>query len=89
MIDLHSVVAFLHKANLPELAITHEINHVLVENTMRYSAVVKYIRAFTCGPKQTDPHFSPESAGDFILDHHITRMLFEDRFFQSAKLPRT
>jgi hypothetical protein len=43
MIDLHSVVAFFHKAEWTELAITHEINRVLGENITAYSTVEKYV----------------------------------------------
>jgi hypothetical protein len=44
MIDFHSVAAFFHEAEWTELAITHEINRVLGENTIAYSTVGKYVR---------------------------------------------
>jgi hypothetical protein len=43
MIDLHSVVAFFHKAKWTERAITHEINRVLGENTISDSRLGKYV----------------------------------------------
>jgi hypothetical protein len=39
MIDLHSIVAFFHKAKWSKLAITDEINRVLGENTISHSTV--------------------------------------------------
>jgi hypothetical protein len=43
MIDLHSVVAFFHKAKWMEHAITHEINRVLKENIFSDSSLGKYV----------------------------------------------
>jgi hypothetical protein len=43
MIDLHSIVAFFHKAKWSELTIRHEINRVLGENIISYSTVRKYM----------------------------------------------
>jgi hypothetical protein len=39
MTELHSFIVFFHKAEWTELAIMHEINRVLEENAIAYSAV--------------------------------------------------
>jgi hypothetical protein len=67
MINLHSVVAFVHKAKWAELAITHEISRVLRENTISYSTVGKYVRTFVLSSKETDTPVVPELEGDFVL----------------------
>jgi hypothetical protein len=51
MIDLHSVVAFFHKAEWTELATRHEVNRLLGEKTIACFAVGRYVREFICGPK--------------------------------------
>jgi hypothetical protein len=52
MIDLHSVVAFFHKAKWTGLAITREINLVPGENTISYSTVGKYVWMFILSRKK-------------------------------------
>jgi hypothetical protein len=88
MIDLHSVVAFFHKAEWTELAITHEINPVLGEGAASYSTVRKYVRMLGLSRKETDIPVFPESERDFSFDNHIALMLSEEPFFQSTKLIR-
>jgi hypothetical protein len=46
MSDLHSVVAFFRKTKRTERAITHKINRVPGENTIRYATLGNYIRIF-------------------------------------------
>jgi hypothetical protein len=71
MIDLHSAVAFFHKAKWTELFIKHKINRVLGENTTSYLTVGRYVRTFVLPTKETDIPLLPESDGDFSLDDSI------------------
>jgi hypothetical protein len=88
MIDLHSVVAFFHKAEWTELAITHEINRVLGENTIAHSTVGKYVREFICGQKDKDSFIVGQFERDVILDDWIASVLAETLFFCSVKSQR-
>jgi hypothetical protein len=60
MIDLHSIVAFLHTAKFIELSITHEINSVLGQNTINSSTVGKY-RVFHLRVSISVSEFGPPS----------------------------
>jgi hypothetical protein len=60
MIDLHSVVAFFHKAKWTERAITHEINRVLGENIIIYLTLGKYVQMFVLSTKETDTPVVPQ-----------------------------
>jgi hypothetical protein len=88
MTDVHSVVAFFHKAKWTERAITHEINHVLGANTISYSTLGKYVRMFVFSTKETDTPIVPESERDFSLDDRITLVLPEEPFHSVAELLR-
>jgi transposase len=86
MIDLHSVVAFFHKANWTELAITHEINRVLGENTISYSTVGKYVRKFVLAAKEADTPILSTSDADFSLDDRIALVLSEEPFLSTRQI---
>jgi hypothetical protein len=86
VIDLHSVVAFLHKAKWNEFAITHQINGVLGQNTISYSAVGKYVRMFALSRTETDTPIVPESEGDFGLDDRIALVLSEEPFLSVRQI---
>jgi hypothetical protein len=86
MIDLHSVVAFFHKAKWTERAIKHEINRVLGENTISCWTLGKYVRLFVLSTKETDTPIVPESEGDFSLDDRIAIVLPEEPFHSVAEL---
>jgi uncharacterized protein YbaR (Trm112 family) len=88
MIDLNFVVAFFHKAKLTELTITHEINYMLVENTISYSTVGKHVRTFVLSTKETNTLVLPESEGDFSLDDCIPLMLSEEPFPSVRQIPK-
>lgn len=64
MIDLHSVVAFFHMAKWTELAIMHEINRALGENTISDSTIGQYGRMLVCASKKLDTPIVPQSEGD-------------------------
>jgi hypothetical protein len=80
MKDLHSVVAFFHRAKWSELAVGHEINHALEENTISYSTAGKYVRMFVISMKETDTPSIPELEGDFNLDERIALAPLEESF---------
>jgi hypothetical protein len=88
MIDLHSIVAFFHKVKWTELAITHEINLVLGENTISYSTVGNYVRIFILSTKETHTLIIPESKGDFNLTTALPLCSQRSHFFRSAELLR-
>jgi hypothetical protein len=88
MIDLHSVVAFFHRAKWTEPAIRHIINHVLGENTISYSTVRKYVRMFPYSTKETGTPMVPESKVGFSLDDCIPLCFQRSHFFKAAKLLR-
>jgi hypothetical protein len=88
VIDLHSVVAFFHKAKWTEGSITQEINHVLGENTVSYSTLGKYVRMFVVSTKETNTFIVPGSEGDFSFDDRIALVLPEEPFHSVAGLPR-
>jgi hypothetical protein len=84
MIDLHSVVVFFHKAKGTELAITHEINRVLRENTISNSTVRKYARMLVFSTKEADIRIVPESKADFTL-HDRVALVFSEEVFLSVR----
>jgi hypothetical protein len=88
MIDLHSIIAFFHKAEWTELAITHEINRVLGENTIIDSLVGKYVREFICGPNDKDSFIVPQIVGDFTLDDRIASVLAEAPFLSLRQVAK-
>jgi hypothetical protein len=88
MIDLHSVIAFFHKAKWTERTITHEIDRVLGENTISYSTLGKYVRMSVLSTRETDTPIVPESEGDFSFDDCITIVLLEEPCYSVAKLLR-
>jgi hypothetical protein len=88
MIDLHSVVAFFHKAEWTELAITHEINCMLEKNTIAYSTAGKYVREFICGPKDKDSFIVRQFEGDFALDNWIASVLAEAPFLSLRQIAK-
>jgi hypothetical protein len=88
MINPHSVVAFFHKAEWTKLAITHEINRMLGENTITYSTVGKYVREFICRPKDKDSVIIRQFEGDFLLKIGLRLCLRRHRFFRSVKSRR-
>jgi hypothetical protein len=86
MIDLHSVIAFFHKAKWTELAVTHEIHCMLGENTVGYSAVRKYVRTFVITTKEIDTLVIPGSEGDFNLHTCIALALSEVPFLSLRQI---
>jgi hypothetical protein len=88
MIDLHSVVAFFHKAKWTERAITHEINRVLGKNTISYSTLRKCVRMFVLSTKETGTSVVSESEGDFSRDDRIARVTPDEPFHSIAVLLR-
>jgi hypothetical protein len=88
MIDLHSVIAFFHKAKWTQHAITQDINRVLGENTIRYSTLVDYVRMFVLSIKDTDTSIVPESEDDVSLDDRIAFVLPEEPFHSVVELLR-
>jgi hypothetical protein len=86
MIDVHSIIAFFHKAKWLELAITHEMNRVLGGNTISYSAVGKDVRMFILSTKETNIAFVPESAGDFSLGDRMALVLAEKLFLSVRQI---
>jgi hypothetical protein len=52
MIDLHPVVAFFRKAKSTNDAISHDINRVLGENTIRYLTLGKCVRMLVLSTKK-------------------------------------
>jgi hypothetical protein len=88
VIDLHSVVAFFHKAEWTELAITHEINRVLGENTIAFYTVGKYVREFICGPEDKDSFIVRQFEGDFTLDDRIASVLAEASFLSLCQIAK-
>jgi hypothetical protein len=58
--NLRSVVAFVYEAKRTELAITHEINDVLGENTISDSVVGKCVRLIVLSTKETDTPIVPK-----------------------------
>jgi hypothetical protein len=83
---MYSIIAFFHKAKWTELAITHEINRLLGENTVSHSAVARYVRMFVLSTKETDTSIVPESEGDFSLDDRIPLCSQKSNFFHCTKL---
>jgi hypothetical protein len=84
MIDLHSVVAFFHKAKWTEFTITHEINGVLGKNTISDSTVRKYARMLALSAKEADTHIAPKSKGNFSLHDYIV-LVFSEELFLSVR----
>jgi hypothetical protein len=80
MIDLNSVVAFFHKAKWSELALRHEINCVLGENTINYSAAGKDDRVFVCASRRPDSLIVEPLESDFSFDDGIACVLSEEPF---------
>jgi hypothetical protein len=80
MIDRHSAIAFFHNAEWTELAITHEINHVLAENIIADSTVGKYVQEFICGPKDKNSCVARQFEWDFTFDDRIASVLTEAPF---------
>jgi hypothetical protein len=88
MIDLYSVVAFFHKAKWTELAITHEINHLLGKYTIGDLMVRKYVRMFALSTKETYIPVIPESEGGFSLDDRIVLVLSEEPFLSVRQIAK-
>jgi hypothetical protein len=88
MIDLHSIVAFFHKVKWTKRTVTREIHSVLVENTISYLTLGKYVRMFVLSTKEINTPIVPESEGDFNLDDRIALVLPEEPFHSIAELPR-
>jgi hypothetical protein len=88
MIELHSLVAFFDKAKWTELAIAHEINRVLGENTINYSTVGKYARTFVLSMKETDTNIVPGSEGYFSHDNRMALVLSEGPFLSVRQIAK-
>jgi hypothetical protein len=80
MIDLHSVLAFLHKVKGTELVITRKMNGVLRENIISNSTVRKYVRMLVLSTKEADIRIVPEPKGGFSLHDRIVPMFSEELF---------
>jgi hypothetical protein len=65
MIDQHFAMAFFHKTEWTELAIMHEINRVLEENTIAYFTIGKHVREFSRGPKDKHSYIVRYFEGGF------------------------
>jgi hypothetical protein len=88
MIDLHSVVAFFHKAEWTELVVTHEIRRVLGKNTIACSTVGKYVREFICGSKDKDSFIVRPFKGNFTLDDLIASVVAEAPFLSLRQIAK-
>jgi hypothetical protein len=88
MIDLHSIVAFFHKAKWTGLAITHEINRVPGENMISYSTVGKCVRMLVLLTEETDTPIVPNRKVISVLTPASPLCSHRSHFFQSAKLSR-
>jgi hypothetical protein len=82
MIDLNSVLAFFHKAKWTELAITHDINRALGENTINSSTVRKCVRMIVLSTKETAV---PEWESDFSPEDRTSIVLSEEPFLSARQ----
>jgi hypothetical protein len=88
MIDLHSVVAFFHKAKWTGRDITHEIGRVPGEDTISYSTVGTCVQMFVLSTKETDTPIVPKSETNFSLDYPIIAVLSRGLFMSVRQTAR-
>jgi anti-sigma factor ChrR (cupin superfamily) len=78
--DLESITLYLNKKHLSAVAIHAEINSVLREGTIRYSAVIRYLRKQSFANASHPAPEEPDLGSANTIDNAILQALREQPF---------